>query len=40
MTNALKFVDGIIVELTEEEKAAIEAAVEAYRRQERTDSRS
>ena len=34
MTNALKFVDGIIVELTEEEKAAIEAAVEAYRQQE------
>lgn len=34
MTNALKFVDGIIVELTGEEKAAIEAAVEAYRQQE------
>ena len=34
MTNALKFVDGIIVELTEEEKAAIEAAVENYRREE------
>lgn len=34
MTNALKIVNGIIVELTDEEKAAIETAVEEYGKQE------
>lgn len=34
MSNALKFIDGVLVELTDEEKAAIEAAVEEYGKQE------
>ena len=34
MTNALKFVNGTLVELTDEEKAAIEAAVKDYQERE------